>query len=316
MVFLIVSTHVSYIPAGTRAVLRTASGETEIEYFLNEDTDIETLSLAFRKVLVERYREVLYYPEQNIASISWCKPHWRTINIERETVENAPSGFCVSVPPIVEDEWPPRANPTSEYIESKIERMVESLEKVENMAENYNDRVNGIRSGSKIETMDVIEANYVIRPVDVVDDRESLPSTDDNCKVCNRACLDADDSNSPRHSRDSNCRECQPCYLCPDCRVFLPERRIWKCFLCLGSEDMQDLPPTVVSDECKQRLDNLRCNWSKAWLETWDVMEHWKAIVDSLLKQRCDLAPGLAFYWDGTARLWVVLPQGRYPRLF
>ena len=110
--------------------------------------------------------------------------------------------------------------------------------------------------------------------------------------------------------------ECQPCYLCPDCRVFLPERRIWKCFLCLELEDMQDLPPTVVSDECKQRLGNLRCNWSKAWLETWDVMERWKAIVDSLLEQRCDLAPGRAVYWDGTACLWVVLPQGRCPRLF
>ena len=79
---------------------------------------------------------------------------------------------------------------------------------------------------------------------------------------------------------------------------------------------MQDLPPTVVSDECKQRLGNLRCNWSKAWLETWDVMERWKAIVDSLLKQRGDLAPGLALYWDWNRRLWVVLPQGRCPRLF
>ena len=161
----------------------------------------------------------------------------------------------------------------------------------------------------------MIEANYFIQPVDVADDCESLPDTNAKCEVCNRACLDADCSNSPHHSRDSNCRECQPCYLCPDCRVFLPERRIWKCFLCLGSEDMQDLPPTVVSDECKQRLDNLRCNWSKAWLETWDVMERWKAIVDSLLEQRCDLAPGLALYWDGKARLWVVLSQGRCPCL-
>ena len=85
MVFLIVSTHVSYIPAGTRVVLRTASGETEIEHLVKEDTDVETLSLAFRRVLVGRYREVIYYPEKSIASISWSKPHRRTTNIERET---------------------------------------------------------------------------------------------------------------------------------------------------------------------------------------------------------------------------------------
>ena len=177
MVFLIVSTHVSYIPAGTRVVLRTASGETEIEHLVNEDTDIETLSLAFRRVLVERYREVLYYPEKSIASISWSKPHRRTTNIERETMENAPcmptisppsppqpSGFCLSVPPSVEDGWPPRANATSEYIESKIERMMETMEKVEKMAENYNDRVNGIRSGSKIFTMELIDCLLYTSP--------------------------------------------------------------------------------------------------------------------------------------------------------
>ena len=52
------------------------------------------------------------------------------------------------------------------------------------------------------------------------------------CMVCFQPCRDADDDDS----REQNCVECIPCFLCDRCRVTTTNGTP-KCYLCLGPED-------------------------------------------------------------------------------
>ena len=56
-------------------------------------------------------------------------------------------------------------------------------------------------------------------PVDDSDSEDLLiGSTDIACFICGEVCKDADDTNS----RHCNCVRCLPCFLCEQCRIFLP----------------------------------------------------------------------------------------------
>ena len=55
------------------------------------------------------------------------------------------------------------------------------------------------------------------------------------CFICASPCEDADAPNST-HSREENCLECEPCYLCEYCRFSMADGSP-KCLFCCGQRD-------------------------------------------------------------------------------
>ena len=70
---------------------------------------------------------------------------------------------------------------------------------------------------------------------------ESIQGDSDVCWICERPCEDADDVWSAMNglSRETNCIECLPCFLCDACRVDL--NGIFKCIGCLERREVENL---------------------------------------------------------------------------
>ena len=66
---------------------------------------------------------------------------------------------------------------------------------------------------------------------------------DAHCHCCGDPCADAD--HSPETNRIQNCFQCEPCFLCPSCRIQLLDGS-WRCFDCIEELDGLDIATTTM----------------------------------------------------------------------